>query len=449
MTSILRMVIGMVCAAMVACLLVGCARSPASGPGEEIENPDAKLVPLHGNSFIPSADWKVMAASQNGWETLNPVYVYACPPVKGRRVAAEGNYAVPSPDGNWVAYVNRGVCVVSADGKQHWRLTDAPGRVDVFSPGLTWSPDGKFIMYGAKDGGGFNVVSLDGKIHRRLLGRKPSLDRAFWLTIGGESGLIVWIKPDASAMIAFTAPRGAAATSQSAPPDAFAGSYLGHFYERQQMITIRAGPTMVLDLKAMRVISFAGSGQPGVLSPDAKWLAFFDNSEGLTITALDGTRRVRIRGYGSPQAWSGDGKWIYVMQGDAGQAGSMGTILAIDWQRKVVRELLRYSAGSPRYDDKASCFRFHEPGGPEWGAERVEAWVAPDADPLVVNVWWPRRGRITLQRRPEVSIADQVFDVEPQPPEVLGVHLIRFTPGDEPLPVSVKQLPVQTLELTP
>jgi len=430
-----------------------------------IESPERPLVPVQGDQFSFSDDWS--RAASCSWQAKHPVWVYEIPPTSGRRVAAEGRYATISPDGTWVAYENDGVCVASADGKQHWRLTAGKAGIPSFSDHFTWSSDGRFILYFSMVDGDLYAVALDGSTNHVLLhadGLNNTLRSAEWLALAGETGLLVecpvgvrmpwvpqylrrepllvWIKPDASAAVLFVGPEHAV------------GGAIGGIYQGGQLVplysrSIGTAGAALLDLPNSRVLVWGQDSDVSypVPSPDGLWAAF-SCSGGAEVVAMDGSRKVRLAGFPRPRAWSRDGKWVYGIQWEAGHGFSLGKLVAIDWQRKVRCDLLPVSVHSPWFDAKQGRFRFRIGGGSrEWGAAEVHAWLDPDATPPLVHIEWPRKGTMSFAPPGEVPVTEDVYDVQAESPKIVPVQALRLAPAPAQGPLAVQQLPVQALEL--
>jgi hypothetical protein len=397
-----------------------------------------------------------------------------------------------SPDGQWIAYNNDGVCLVSPDGQKHLRLTKG-----IPAQGwLLWSPDGRFIVY--RNGYSIHSLSVDGKVHVRLLTGEhfpPSylhLGDVSWFRLEGQTGLLLhfsglkdaflpesfksnkqnllqhllWIAPDGSRGVLFSVGEGLPTFwARVRKHRATDSSYVRGVYADGGQLGLqvggpagRGGPPSfgcaLLDLRLRRVTVWSAPEKittTGPMpSPDGRWFAYGSYNHGITVVSADAKRKTYVNCGRDPLAWSPDSQWIYVFEPDAGHAGTSGQLVAINWQRQVKRYIFHDERiGPPTFEEGAKRVRFCH-GGPAWGTDQPDCWADPQSSPPVIHVIWPRRGTIRFAAdAPEIPIPDRVVDVEPEVTETADVTLIKVQPEPAPLPASPGPVPVQVLELQP
>ncbi len=413
-------------------------------------DPEAGLLPLYGGYFEPAPDFKrILAYDADPAESDRPgkICVYESPPVTGRLISGKGLGPVWSPDGGLIAYDNKGICIAAPDGTLHRRLTES----DDSASWISWSPDGRCVMYADRRGGLYSV-SVGGKNHRQLL-KRVTFSNAGWVGTGEKARLLVpgfvgnqwqplWVKHDGRDC------RGLAITSVSGG-SLLNKKWLVYGVSRDgNTIALATSPggVSLLDVPGKRWIILDESGSFPKPSPDGQWVAY-RAGRALTIIRRDGRQKMRIERDLPPLAWSADGRWVYVFDEFMGE----GRLVAFDWQRKVERDVLGLDRiSSPRVEEDGRYVTFKYDLDPEiWGGEPSFCRASLESSSPVIDVIWPRRGEIRLDAWPgEVSIADEVAELGAGELTAYGAELLRIELPPMMLPTALAELS-QGLELSP
>ena len=426
----------------------------------KVESDDSKLLEIKHEHFALAPDGQHGVSSSNSTRYYSgggSINVYEVPPVTGRRVVVNGGGPIWSPDGKLLAYWHNGVCLVSPCGRIHKRLTKA----EAWPTWMSWSPDGRYIVYMDKDQG-FFTVSADGRQCFDLSSGNALPSLGCWLEIDGQPGLLhtrhikvdgrttwwmIWMRADGAVCKALME------TAPKANKDRMTGWAISRRWFDDKVLSVTktsTGSAALLDLEAKQLTVYDPAGDSAFPSPDRKWIAH-KKLEGLFISRTDGSRRIHLGRRGDVRGWSSDGKSVYVFVPSVGTGWSQGELVAIDWQRKVRRPILHPClVGAPEVEDGWQKIRFRLELGPEnWGGKGSQCWLSLADSPPVIHVLWPRPATIRFQEPPpEESVAAEVVDVEsPGEPEVIQFRWVGVDLSRKPVPTENKDLPSQVFEL--
>jgi hypothetical protein len=443
--------------------IVGCGFSTkgnASPDAFQKSVSSLRLLRMRGNNQAPSPDGKHILTYLTYANQLSELCVYDCPPVTGRRVVAEAKLPAWSPDGQWIAYVNEGICIVSVDGRQHRRLT----KGDALPVWMAWAPDGVHILYCPHNTIGLNAITSDGRRHVTLLEGNlvNCLPRSRWVKLNGQAGLLIESKGCTAPRLAsnlglaWIDPKGGdCAVLNAAGARKLVGQQLIHgLYKQGQGILLGGDYAALVDLESKRVTAWNAErygpfsrGMLPVVSPDGAWMAY-GSYDGTALVTLDGKRKVRLQRFPQPAAFSRDNRWVFAFDAHPGLAGRIGDIIALDWQRRVSRTVIA-NVIFPSFDADNARVKFSR--GPEvtqWGGD-ILAWANLEENPPVIHITHPCEAELRqLQPSVETPHKGNIFDAEVETPEVCDLKVLMFKPLGTPLPTAIKEMPNQTLDLT-
>jgi Tol biopolymer transport system component/serine/threonine protein kinase len=249
-----------------------------------------------------------------------------------------------SPDSKRIAFVGYGdtggqiVNVMDADGKNPRALsTPTPGTIGM----LSWTLDGKEIIFRAGDNGGeIYIMDADGKNPRRLT-NTPGYDYAPALSPDGKrvvfsaDGNLTVMNSDGSGLVAL---EGIYGIEPAWSPDGKLIAYSGLNENSDRPLTIiNADGT---GKKVLDVANGANNYWPS-FSPDGRQIVFFSNRNGdgkIFVINVDGSGLRQLTPDGSDDvypAWSPDGRQIVFMN-RSDNPGGLFTMNADGTDRKLL-----------------------------------------------------------------------------------------------------------------
>lgn len=383
--------------------------------------------------------------------------------------------------------------MVSQDGHEHWRLTEAPPDPShsTWSDRILWSPDGRWIIYNS--GGQLHVLASDGTRHHKLqLLGYVELCQAHWLELNGQIGLLVrmrgfggkkgevpaaikdntlvWIRPDSGLVRVFTARGGI-------PPKLLRAAYasgedpframmeIGQLYEQNHVVALEFGyagtavANGLLDLRSLKLTCWdedaekrggevCGAPLP---SPDGQWVAYRYRG-GTVIVSRDNQKKIRVENNRGPLCWASDSRSYFFFSPVPGTSGMSGRLWRVDWQRREQSEVLNCDIPPPSPYIEQGQLRMNLHSAPEafgWKFEKDWwGWCDPEANTAVIHVFWPETKDILPQGEPsKQSLHSKVFEVNSERVETVEVTLVDLTVPLESLSCGKRRIPDQTLDI--